>query len=90
MVCQPPLDLVGSLHLDLLGRPLDTLGRVTGHGVALGLCRVEVLDDPLVVLLQDVLGDTLHAEDLRVQALSVRQRVFDVFEILLVHLVHVN
>jgi len=87
---QPLLDLLGGLDLDLLGRALGARRRVTGGGVALGLGGVEVLDDALVVLLQDVLGDALHAEDLDVQPLPVGQRVLDVVEVLLVHLVHVH
>lgn len=58
--------------------------------MALGLCCVEVCDDALVVLLDNVVGDTLHAEDLNVEPLSVGQRVLDLIERFLVHLVHVD
>lgn len=54
------------------------------------LCRVEVLDNPLVVLLDDILRNTLHTENLNVETLSVRKCIFDLLEGLLVHLVHVD
>jgi hypothetical protein len=56
----------------------------------LGLRRVEVLDDALVVLLDNVLGDTLHAEDLDVKALPVRECILDACEVFFVNLVHVD
>jgi hypothetical protein len=55
----------------------------------LGLCRVEVLDDALIVLLHNVVGDTLHAKDLDVEALPVWKRILDAREGFLVDLVHV-
>jgi len=48
------------------------------------------LDDALVVLLYHILRDALHAEDLDVQALAVRQGILDAGEGLLVDLVHVD
>ena len=87
---QPLLDLLRGLDLDLLGRALGARRWIARRGVALGLGGVEVLDDALVVLLQDVLGDALHAEDLDVQPLPVGQRVLDVVEVLLMDLVHVH
>lgn len=93
MVGQPLLQLLGGLDLDLLCGSLATSlagRRVAGSGVALGLCCVEVCDDALVVLLDNVVGDALHAEDLNVEPLSVGQRVLDLVERFLVHLVHVD
>jgi hypothetical protein len=40
--------------------------RVAGGGLPFGLGSVEVLNDALVVLLHNVLGNTFHAEDLNV------------------------
>ena len=48
------------------------------------------MDDPLFVLLLDVLGDTFHSEDLDVQALAVREGILDMRQGLLVDLVHVH
>lgn len=48
------------------------------------------MDDALVVLLENVVGDTLHAEDLDVEALAVGERILDGCEVFLVDLVHVH
>lgn len=81
VVGQSLLDLVGGLHLDLLHRPLDSrqarLG-VAGGRVSLRLLGIVVLDDALVVLLDDFLRDTLHAEDLDVETLPVREGILNV------------
>lgn len=93
MVRQPLLQLLGSFDLDLLGGSLATsLSRrgVARGGMALGLCCIKVCDDALVVLLDNVVGDTLHAEDLNVEPLTVGQRVLNLVERFLVHLVHVD
>lgn len=90
---QPLLQLLGSLVLDLLGGPLDARlapWRVARRSLPLGLGGVEVLDDALVVLLEDLLGDALHAEDLDIKPLAAGERVLDMCEILFVHLVHVD
>lgn len=87
---QPVLELFRRLNLDLL-----PLHRLSGRGVArrdapilLGL--VEVLDDAVAVLIQRLLGDAFHAEDFHLEALSVRQRILDLAECFLVHLVQMN
>lgn len=93
MVGQSLLDLFGGLRLELLGRCLAhvlTRRGIAGGGMPLCLRSVEILDDALVVLLDDVLGDTLHTENLDVKALPVRERILDVAKVFLVHLVHVN
>jgi hypothetical protein len=51
--------------------------RIAGSGVPLGLFLVEVLYDSLIMLLNDVLRNTLHAEDLNVETLSIWERIFD-------------
>lgn len=93
MLCQPLLDLLGSLDLDLLGRTLST-GQppwwISSSSLSLRLGCVEVLDDALVMLLDDVLRDALHAEDLDVESLPVSQSILDAGQIFLVDLVHVN
>jgi hypothetical protein len=53
------------------------------------LCEV-LLRDLLIVLVKDVLGHALHAEDLDFEALAAGYGIFDVGEILLVDLVHVH
>lgn len=55
-----------------------------------GLCGVEVLDDALVVLLYDLLGDTLHAENLDIEPLPAGKRILDTVESFLVDLVHMH
>ena len=92
MLSQTGLDFFRGLDADLLGRVLAALaGRgVTGGGKAVGLGLVEVLDDALVVLLDDILGDALNAEDLDLEALAVRQGVLNMRQGLLVDLVHVH
>lgn len=93
MLGQSLLQLLRSLRLELLGRRLAHVlarGRVAGGGVALCLRGVEVLDDALVVLLHDILGDTFHAEDLDVEALPVCECILDAAQVFLVDLVHVN
>jgi hypothetical protein len=42
------------------------------------------------VLLENVLWDTLHTEDLDLESLSVRESVLDMFEGFFVDLVHVH
>lgn len=42
------------------------------------------------MLVEHVLGDTLHAENLHLKTLSARKRVLDLCEVLLVDLVHVH
>lgn len=80
MLSQPLLDLVRRLDLDLLDWAfLAALPRrrVAGRGEPVGLCLVEVLDEALVVLLDYVLGNTLHTENLHLKTLPVRKRIFD-------------
>ena len=64
--------------------------RVARQARALCLLGKVLLGDVLVVLVDDVCGDALHAEDLNVQALAAADGVLDVCEVLLVHLVHVH
>jgi hypothetical protein len=90
---QALLDLLRCLVFDLLCRTLPA--RMAARGVScsflpLGLGLVEILDDPLVMLLKDVLGDTFHTEDLDVQAGSVRESILDALQCLFVNLVHVH
>lgn len=80
MICQSLLDLLWGLHLDFFRRTLAatlTGRRVAGSRMSLSLSSVEVLDDSLVVLLDDILGYALHAEDLDVEALPVWERILD-------------
>lgn len=63
---------------------------VTRLDAAALLRGVVVLQDARAVLLQHVAGDALHAENFHVQALAVRQRVLDLRQRLLVHLVQVD
>jgi hypothetical protein len=51
---------------------------------------IKVLDDALVVLLHNVFGHTLHAEDLDVQPLPIGERILDAREVFFVDLVHVH
>jgi hypothetical protein len=92
MLCQPLLYIFRGLYLDLLGRVFAVLARrrVAGSGVSIGLCLVEVLNKALVVLLDNVLGDTLHTEDLDLETLSIRERIFDKGQRLLVDLIHMH
>jgi len=92
MLGEALLELLGRLVLDFLGRPLHGMpaGRISRGGGALSLGLVKVLDDALVVLLQDVLGDALHAEDLDVEAGAVGQGVLDALQRFFVDLVHVD
>lgn len=64
--------------------------RVSSRGMTVGLVLVELLDDALVVLLNNVLGNALHAEDFDVQSLAVRERILNASERLFVDLVHVD
>jgi hypothetical protein len=80
VVGQPLLDLIRRLNLDLLDWAfLATLSwrRVTGRSKAIGLCLIEVLDEALVVLLDYILGNTLHTKDLHLETLPVRKRILD-------------
>ena len=90
---QALLELFWRLELELLGGALaarQPSRRVACRSLPFGLRGVEVLDDALVVLLENVLGDTLHAEDLDVEALAVGERILDGCEVFLVDLVHVH
>jgi hypothetical protein len=58
--------------------------------MSLGLGRVEILNDSLVVLLDDILRNTFHTEDFDIQTLPVGKRIFDLLKGLLVHLVHMH
>ena len=90
---QALLELLWCLNLDLLGRALVSRlarWRVARDRVALGLSCVEVCDDPLVVLLHNIFWHTLHAENLNVEALAVREGIFNLVKALFVDLVHVN
>lgn len=79
MLGQTFLDVIWGLSLELLGGPLVVLAgrRVACGGEPLGLRLIEVLYDSLVVLLDDIFGNALHAEDFDVEALSVRECIFD-------------
>lgn len=89
--CETRLELAGSLHLDLLLRRLSVARyRVAGRDAPVLLGLVEVLDDAVAVLLEDLVRDALHAKDLNVEALSVRQRVFDLIKRLFVDLVQMH
>lgn len=92
MFCQSLLDVVGGLDLELLGWALRILtrGRVTGGSISFRLRLVEVLNNSLVVLLDDILRDTLHTKDLDVESLSVGQRIFDRRQRFFMYLVHMN
>jgi hypothetical protein len=96
-------ELVRAL-LDLFQRLIDPLAlvrwrlpvriqaahRVARQPGALFFLGEVLLGDLLVVTVEDLGGDTLHAEDLNVQALPPANRVLDMCEVLLVDLVHVH
>lgn len=71
------------------------VGKGTTSGIACQalalclLCKV-LLRDLLVVLVDDILGHTLHAEYLDLEALATGNGIFDVGERLLVDLIHVH
>jgi hypothetical protein len=96
MLGQPLLELFRRLNLDLLaGRVTPNtslLARlyVTRRDASVLLGLVVVLDDARSVLVEDVAGDTFHAEDFDIEALAVRQGIFDLCEGFLVDLVHVH
>lgn len=56
----------------------------------LSLGFVVLLEHALVVLLRNFFGDAFHAEDLDVKTSSVRERVVDGGESLLVDLAHMH
>lgn len=80
------------LHLDLLPCVLASLAgqRIARSDSAVLLRLVKVLDDAVAMLVEYVLGDALHAENLHVEALAVGEGIFDLVEGLLVHLVEVD
>jgi hypothetical protein len=90
------LDLVQRLVdlLALVGERLP-VGMGTAHGVArqaraLRLLGEVLLGDLLVVLVDDLGGNALHAKDLDVQTLAPADCVLHMRQCLLVHLVHVH
>lgn len=89
-ICEPPLELLGRLDLDLLGGPAFTGRRVASGLEAFSLGIKVVFDDALLMLFPHILGQALHSEDLDIQPLAVRQGIFYVGERLLVDLVHVH
>jgi hypothetical protein len=79
-------------HLGLLGgiRTLAVLTVVSGSGLALGLGLVKIRQDALIMLLNNVFGDSFHAEDFNVEAGSVWQGIVDGSQVFLVYLAHVH
>lgn len=85
------LELAWCLNLDLLLRRLAVAGyRVAGGDATVLLGLVEVLHDAVAVLVEDLVRDTLHAEDLDIKALAVGQRILDLVEGFFMDLVQVH
>lgn len=77
-LCKPLLELLGRLYLNLLLR----FAALTRRGVArrdppILLLLIESLNDSVPVLFEDILGNALHSEDFDIEALPVRQCIFD-------------
>ena len=49
-----------------------------------------VFSDALVVPVFDFLGNTLHAEDLDTEILTVRERILDLVQLLFVYLIEMD
>ena len=64
--------------------------RIACHGLPFGLCLLELGGYALIVRLDDVFRDALHAEDLDVEAGSVGKSIVDCRKLLLVDLTHVH
>jgi hypothetical protein len=91
-LCKSALELLGRLNLDLLPCMVHGLSRqrVPGGDAPVFLGLVEVLDQPIAVAVESLGRDALHAENLDLETLSVGQRILDMLETLLVHLVQMD
>jgi hypothetical protein len=90
---QSLLKVGSSLKLGLLGR-LSISGsasrRVSSHGLSLQLGLLELRGNTLLVSLEHIIGDTLHAEDFHIEAHSVRQCVVHLGKLFLVNLTQMD
>lgn len=64
--------------------------RVARQALAFGLLCKVLLRDLLVVLVDNIFGDSFHAKNLNLEALAAGNGILDVSEVLLVDLVHVH
>ena len=91
---QSCLQLGRRLELGLLGTCCTLSSRagsrVSCGGTAIGLGGKELVADALIVLLQNIVGDTLHAKDFNVRRRAIGQSVLHRSQILLVNLVHMD
>lgn len=93
MLRQPLLHIPHTLNLRLLRRRLSrprTGRRIPSNSLPLHLRLLELRGHALVMALDDVLGNTLHAEDFEIQARPVREGVVDGGELFFVDLAHVD
>lgn len=87
---QPFKQLLLGLSLDLFPSHCLSRSRVARRYASIFLGLVEVLNDSIAVLVECFLGNTLHAENFDLEALSVRKGIVDLAECFFVYLVQVN